>query len=77
MSFTYDTIGFIGVGNMGQHMADNLLQKLEGLRLYVHDVCRGPVDTLCSKYPERVVACANAKEVAEHSVVSCAASAAR
>ncbi|KAK8198950.1 NAD binding domain of 6-phosphogluconate dehydrogenase-domain-containing protein [Phyllosticta paracitricarpa] len=67
MSFTYDTIGFIGVGNMGQHMADNLVQKLENVQLNIYDVSQAPVEALRSKYPERVVACANAKEVAENS----------
>ncbi|KAK8229891.1 NAD binding domain of 6-phosphogluconate dehydrogenase-domain-containing protein [Phyllosticta capitalensis] len=69
MAFAYDKIGFIGLGNMGQHMADNLVQKLESIRLHVFDMTRAPMEALVSRHPERVVACASAKEVAENSSI--------
>ena len=39
-----ETIGFIGLGNMGRGMASNLARK--GAQLFVHDINPSPVDAL-------------------------------
>lgn len=41
-----EQIGFIGLGNMGSHMAQNLLKA--GYQLTVYDVSKDSVDNLVS-----------------------------
>jgi 3-hydroxyisobutyrate dehydrogenase-like beta-hydroxyacid dehydrogenase len=63
------TLGFVGLGAMGKPMVINLANKLpSGAIVHVHDVVEAAVEELCASYPNRVVRCANAKEVAENSV---------
>ncbi|KAK7610221.1 3-hydroxyisobutyrate dehydrogenase mitochondrial precursor [Phyllosticta paracitricarpa] len=52
--------------NRSHHLEHNVFY-LENVQLNIYDVSQAPVEALRSKYPERVVACANAKEVAENS----------
>jgi len=63
------TLGFVGLGAMGKPMVINLANKLpSGAIIHVHDVVEVAVEELCASYPNRVIRCANAKEVAENSV---------
>jgi 3-hydroxyisobutyrate dehydrogenase-like beta-hydroxyacid dehydrogenase len=41
---TQDTIGFVGLGNMGNHMARNLVKK--GYKLVIYDVSKDAVGSL-------------------------------
>lgn len=71
MAPSFDSIGFIGLGNMGFPMLENLIQKLsDDTKYYVYDVSTSAMDTLCAQYPEKVHACANSREVADKSVAS-------
>ena len=67
-------VGFIGLGAMGLPMAGHLAAKLPAeTRIHVFDVVQSLVDKLSSKYPETIVVCSSAREVAEKSV-SCSTS---
>jgi 3-hydroxyisobutyrate dehydrogenase len=69
MSFEYSSVGFIGLGAMGKPMAEHLAKKLPPETLiYVFDVVQAAMDQLCTEFPNRVVKCANAKDLAEKSV---------
>jgi len=62
--------GFIGLGVMGRHMAENLATKLPSTAvLYVYDISKDAVDGLCKHESSRVHACSNAAEVATKSDV--------
>ncbi|KAF1917643.1 NAD binding domain of 6-phosphogluconate dehydrogenase-domain-containing protein [Ampelomyces quisqualis] len=63
----FEKLGFIGLGAMGKPMVTHLAHKLPpASRIWVYDVLQPVVDDLCEEFPERVLKCANAKEVAEH-----------
>ena len=56
---------------MGKPMVVNLAKRLpHESRIYVHDVVADPADELCASFPDTIVKCANAKEVAERTVRS-------
>src|SRR5262245_14128412 len=55
-----ETLGFIGLGVMGEPMCSNLLAK-SGRRVYATDVRRAPVEHLAGR---GLVACATVAEVA-------------
>lgn len=63
-------VGFVGLGAMGLPMASHLAAKLpENIRMFVYDINRSSVDQLHEQYPQRVVKCTGAKEVADRSVM--------
>ena len=63
-------VGFIGLGAMGKPMAINLARKLpQGSHIYVHDVVASAINELLVMFPEKLVNCHDAKEVAEKSVL--------
>lgn len=63
------SIGFIGLGAMGKPMAVNLAKKVPpGSHIYVHDVVDTAADDLYDLFPNTIVKCSNAREVAEKSV---------
>lgn len=65
----YKTVGFIGLGNMGYPMLENLIAKMsQSTKFYVFDVSSAIVEQMCSKHSGRVESKANAKEVTEQSV---------
>ncbi|KAJ5958220.1 uncharacterized protein N7479_005370 [Penicillium vulpinum] len=65
---SYNALGFIGVGAMGKLMVRNLAQKTPSeTKIYINDVNQAAVDELCLSYPESIVKCNTAKEVAEKS----------
>jgi 3-hydroxyisobutyrate dehydrogenase-like beta-hydroxyacid dehydrogenase len=65
----FSLVGFIGLGAMGKHMAEQLAIKLpESARIFIFDVAKGPVEELVNKYPGKVVASTSPKEVTENSV---------
>ena len=69
MSFTYSTVGFIGLGTMGYPMVENLAQKLPAeAKIYVYDVSADALDRITASFPNRVYASSSAKEVTEKSV---------
>ena len=55
-----DTLGFIGLGVMGEPMCANLMTKL-GKTIYATDVKRAPVERLAAR---GLQGCANIAEVA-------------
>lgn len=62
-------LGFVGLGAMGLPMAGHLAAKLPAhVRVYVYDINTASVDQLHSEFPDRVVKCASAKDVADRSV---------
>lgn len=66
---TPQAVGFIGLGAMGQPMANHLANKLpEGTRIHVFDVVKPAIEQLCHDYPEKVKEEVSAKEVADKSV---------
>ncbi|KAJ5398595.1 hypothetical protein N7465_009084 [Penicillium sp. CMV-2018d] len=61
-------VGFIGLGAMGKHMAEQLAKKLPGTaRVSIFDVAKSPMEELIAKYPSRIVGCSSPKHVAENS----------
>ncbi|CRG89085.1 hypothetical protein PISL3812_06120 [Talaromyces islandicus] len=63
----FSRVGFIGLGAMGKHMAEQLALKLpEDSQVFVFDVERPPIDELVSKYPGKVVACTSPRQVAQN-----------
>ena len=63
------SVGWIGLGAMGFHMAANLVKKLPAdTHFYVFDVVQDFVDKFVEQYGERVHGVRNAKEVADKSV---------
>jgi hypothetical protein len=70
-SSRHRAIGFIGLGAMGAPMVSNLAQKLPAnSTINVHDVIESVVDEVHAKYPDTILKCSSAKEVAENSVWS-------
>ena len=64
-----ETYGYIGLGVMGWHMADNLAKKLpSSAGLYVYDINQEMVEKLCKHESGRVYACKSAADVAAKSV---------
>jgi 3-hydroxyisobutyrate dehydrogenase len=69
MSFSYTTVGFIGLGTMGHPMVENLVKKLPPkTEIYVFDVSEEAMERITTNNQSRVYSCHNAKEVAEKSV---------
>jgi 3-hydroxyisobutyrate dehydrogenase-like beta-hydroxyacid dehydrogenase len=65
----YKSVGFIGLGNMGLPMLENLIQKMsDATKFYIHDISSELLEQTTSKYSGKVEAMKNAKEVAERSV---------
>ncbi|KAK3329829.1 6-phosphogluconate dehydrogenase [Apodospora peruviana] len=63
------SIGFVGLGAMGKHMAVNLAKSLPSdSTLYVHDIMVAVVEEVAGSFTDLVVKCVSAKEVAEKSV---------
>ncbi|KAJ5731296.1 uncharacterized protein N7483_005804 [Penicillium malachiteum] len=68
MATKFSRLGFIGLGAMGKHMAEQLAIKLpDGVKIFVFDVATPPVKELVEKYPGKVIECSSPKEVAEKS----------
>lgn len=68
-SYEFKTLGFIGLGAMGEPMLSHLATKLpEDSRLWVYDVVEQAVDDVCAKFPNRVVKGKSAKDVAQQAV---------
>ncbi|KAK4506222.1 hypothetical protein PRZ48_004187 [Zasmidium cellare] len=62
------SIGWIGLGLMGNPMIRNLLKKMsEDTQFYIHDVVRESVDKLVEEGNGRVHACESSVEVADKS----------
>ncbi|KAK3933631.1 NAD binding domain of 6-phosphogluconate dehydrogenase-domain-containing protein [Diplogelasinospora grovesii] len=60
-------IGFIGLGAMGKPMVVNLAKKLpRGSRLYIYDVVPDAMDELSASFPDIIVRCTCARDVAKH-----------
>jgi 3-hydroxyisobutyrate dehydrogenase len=69
MASKYSQVGFVGLGAMGKHMAEQLAIKLpEKAQLFIFDVSKAPVEELMKKYPGRIIGCTSPKDVAEKSV---------
>lgn len=69
MSFSYSTVGFIGLGTMGYPMLENLVAKLpSSAKIFVFDVSNEALERITVQNQGRVQTCSNAKEVAEKSV---------
>ncbi|KAK3309220.1 NAD binding domain of 6-phosphogluconate dehydrogenase-domain-containing protein [Chaetomium strumarium] len=65
-----ESVGFIGLGAMGKPMAANLAKALpRGSQLHVHDAALAQVQELWTSFPDVVVRCWSAQEVAEASDV--------
>lgn len=63
------SIGWIGLGLMGNPMIRNLLTKMASeTKFFVHDVVRESVDKLAEEGKGRVHACESSIEVADKSV---------
>lgn len=63
------SIGWIGLGLMGNPMIRNLLKKMsEDTQFFIHDVVRESVDKLVEEGKGRVHACESSVEVADKSV---------
>ena len=66
---SFRSTGFIGLGAMGLPMAKHLASKLlEQNQIYVFDVEDEAMNKLNDEFPEMVVKCRSAKEVAENTV---------
>ncbi|KAJ5113840.1 hypothetical protein N7456_002374 [Penicillium angulare] len=64
----FSRVGFIGLGAMGKHMAQQLATKLpETTKIFVFDVISAPVEELVAEFPGKVIACTSPKEVTEKS----------
>ncbi|KAK3388041.1 NAD binding domain of 6-phosphogluconate dehydrogenase-domain-containing protein [Podospora didyma] len=60
-----NSVGFIGLGAMGKPMAINLAKALPaGSQIYIHDIVEAAAEELCTSFPQVIVKCENAKEVA-------------
>jgi 3-hydroxyisobutyrate dehydrogenase len=69
MSFSYSTVGFIGLGTMGYPMVENLVAKLPpSAKIFVFDVSKEALKRITVQNQGRVQACSSAKEMAEKSV---------
>lgn len=65
----FTQVGFIGLGAMGKHMAEQLAIKLpDHARVSIFDVAKPPIEELVRKYPGKVVRCTSPRKVAESSV---------
>ncbi|KAL4869858.1 hypothetical protein BDV12DRAFT_166972 [Aspergillus spectabilis] len=61
-------IGFIELGAMGKHMAEQLAKKLpDYARVSVFDVAKSPIEELVGIYPGKIVGCTSPRNVAERS----------
>lgn len=68
--FKYTTLGFVGLGAMGRPMVDRLAKKLpEETKIFIFDVVEKILDEVCAEFPEKVSKCADAREVADKSVL--------
>jgi len=68
-SIQFLSVGFVGLGGMGKPMVTQLARKLpKDAFIYVRDVVKQAEDDLISQFPEKIAACASAREVAEKSV---------
>lgn len=69
MASKYNQVGFVGLGAMGKHMAEQLAIKLPAkAQVFVFDVAKGPVEELEKNYPGRIIGCTSPKDVAGKSV---------
>lgn len=68
-SFSFNTVGFVGLGAMGRPMLEHLAKKLPGeSRLWVYDVVEEVVDEICAAFPDRVYKGTSSADVAQHTV---------
>ncbi|KAI9723906.1 MAG: hypothetical protein M1828_004025 [Chrysothrix sp. TS-e1954] len=59
-------IGFIGLGQMGYPMAENLCKKTSSTtEILIYDVSQGPLNKLQAAYTNKVRICDNPRQVAE------------
>ncbi|KAL3462301.1 NAD binding domain of 6-phosphogluconate dehydrogenase-domain-containing protein [Aspergillus heterothallicus] len=64
----FTQVGFIGLGAMGKHMAEQLAKKLpDNARVSIFDVAKPPIEELVGKYPGKIVECTSPRNVAERS----------
>lgn len=62
-------IGFIGLGNMGLPMLENLIEKLpDSTKFCIFDVSSAVLGQTASKYPSKVEATSSSAEVAKKAV---------
>ena len=63
------SVGFVGLGNMGFPMAENLVSKLPpGSKVLVYDIASEAVAKFVALHPDSAVACVSAKGVTENAV---------
>lgn len=72
MSVTnYRNVGFIGLGNMGYPMVQNLAKKLpDATKVIIFDLNAQAMETLKTEYPSKIMKGKNAQEVFRQSVSS-------
>ncbi|KAH8712124.1 6-phosphogluconate dehydrogenase [Phaeosphaeriaceae sp. PMI808] len=69
-SFSFERLGFIGLGAMGKYMVTHLAKKLPPeSRIWVYDVIEKAADDLCAEFPDRIVKGVNAKDVAQQDTI--------
>jgi len=69
MGSTPRSIGFIGLGNMGYPMVQNLAKKLSAeTRIFIHDVNQASMEKLYAEYPSQLTQSKSASEVFSQSV---------
>lgn len=60
----FTQVGFIGLGAMGEHMAEQLAAKLlANARIHVFDISKAPIEEL-EKYPGKVMASGSPRDAA-------------
>ena len=60
---TASKVGFIGLGNMGGHMASNLLKA--GKEVVLFDIFADPIQRITSEHPTAASSAATPRELAE------------
>ncbi|PYI03120.1 hypothetical protein BO78DRAFT_421847 [Aspergillus sclerotiicarbonarius CBS 121057] len=66
--FDSTQVGFIGLGAMGKHMAQQLVKKLpDTAHVYIYDVANAPVEELAQEHPGKVIPCTSPKHVTQNS----------
>lgn len=66
----YTNVGFIGLGAMGKHMAQQLATKLPvESRIYIYDIVDASMEAFVAANPSgKVIACKSPRDVAKNSV---------
>jgi len=69
MASTPRSIGFIGLGNMGYPMVQNLAKKLsDETTIFVYDVNKAAMEKLHAEYPKQLTQSKSVSEVFSQSV---------